>query len=162
MMAGIGLFGVVAYRSMSVSDLPRVDYPTISIGASLPGADPNTMSSAVATVLERQFTTIAGVDSMTSRSSTGSTNVTLQLSLDRDIDSAAVDVQTAIAAVAPLLPPGMPAPPSFRKSNPSDQPIISLSLVSDTLPMSTLDEYAETRIAPRISMINGVAQVQVQ
>ncbi len=162
LMAGIALFGVVAYRSMAVSDLPSVDYPTISVSASLPGADPNTMSSAVATVLERQFTTIAGIDSMTSRSSTGSTNVTLQMSLDRDIDSAAVDVQTAIAAVAPLLPPGMPAPPSFRKSNPSDQPIIFLSLISDTLPMSTLDEYAETMAAPRISMINGVAQVQVQ
>ncbi len=162
LMAGIGLFGVVAYRSMAVSDLPSVDYPTISVGASLPGADPNTMSSAVATVLERQFTTIAGLDSMTSRSSTGSTNVTLQMSLDRDIDSAAVDVQSAIAAVTPLLPAGMPAPPSFHKSNPADQPIIFLSLVSDTLPLSVLDEYAETQAAPRISMINGVAQVQVQ
>ena len=115
-MAGIALFGVLAYRSMPVSDLPTVDYPTISVSASLPGADPNTMSASVASVLERQFTGIAGLDSMTSRSSTGSTNVNLQFSLDRDIEGAAVDVQSAIAAVTPLLPAGMPAPPSFRES----------------------------------------------
>ena len=155
------MFGVVAYRTMSISDLPSVDYPTISVGASLPGADPNTMSSAVATVLERQFTGIAGLDSMSSTSSTGSSSVTLQLDLDREIDGAAVDVQTAIAEVTPLLPPGMPAPPSFRKSNPADQPIVFLSLVSDTLSMSQLDEFAETMVAPRISMVNDVAQVQV-
>ncbi len=160
-MAGIAMFGVVAYRTMSISDLPSVDYPTISVGASLPGADPNTMSSAVATVLERQFTGIAGLDSMSSTSSTGSSSVTLQLDLDREIDGAAVDVQTAIAEVTPLLPPGMPAPPSFRKSNPADQPIVFLSLVSDTLSMSQLDEFAETMVAPRISMVNDVAQVQV-
>ena len=162
LMAGIALFGVLAYRSMPVSDLPTVDYPTINVSASLPGADPNTMSSSVASVLERQFTGIAGLDSMTSRSSTGSTNVSLQFSLDRDIEGAAVDVQSAIAAVTPLLPAGMPSPPSFRKQNPSEQPIIFLSLMSDTLPMSTIDEFAETQIAPRISMINGVSQVQVQ
>ena len=161
LMAGIAMFGLLAYRSLGVNDLPKVDYPTISVSASLPGADPGTMSSAVATVLERQFTGIAGLDSMTSRSSTGSTNVNLQFSLDRDIDGAAVDVQTAIAAVMPLLPAGMPAPPSFRKNNPSDQPIVFMALLSDTLPLSKLDEYAETMIAPRISMINGVAQVQV-
>jgi HAE1 family hydrophobic/amphiphilic exporter-1 len=151
----------VAYRTMSISDLPSVDYPTLNVSASLPGADPNTMSSAVATVLERQFTGIAGLDSMTSTSSTGSSNVTLQLDLDREIDGAAVDVQTAIAEVTPLLPPGMPAPPSFHKSNPADQPIVFLSLVSDTLSMATLDEFAETMVAPRISMVNDVAQVQV-
>jgi HAE1 family hydrophobic/amphiphilic exporter-1 len=161
LMAGIAMFGVVAYQTMSISDLPSVDYPTLSVSASLPGADPNTMSSAVATVLERQFTGIAGLDSMTSTSSTGSSNVTLQLDLDREIDGAAVDVQTAIAEVTPLLPPGMPAPPSFRKSNPADQPIVFLSLVSDTLSMSQLDEFAETMIAPRISMVNDVAQVMV-
>ncbi len=161
-MAGIALFGVLGYEAMPVSDLPVVDYPTINVSASLPGADPNTMSSSVASVLERQFTGIAGLDSMTSRSSTGSTNVSLQFSLDRDIEGAAVDVQSAIAAVTPLLPAGMPAPPSFRKQNPSEQPIIFLSLISDTLPMSTIDEYAETQIAPRIAMINGVSQVQVQ
>src|SRR5579883_1880708 len=139
-MAGIAMFGILAYRSLPVNDLPRVDYPTISVSASLPGADPQTMSSAVATVLERQFTGIAGLDSMTSRSSTGSTNVNLQFSLDRDIEGAATDVQSAIAAVTPLLPAGLPAPPSFHKQNPSDQPIIFLSLYSDTLPMSTIDE----------------------
>ncbi len=162
LMAGIALFGVLGYEAMPVSDLPVVDYPTINVSASLPGADPNTMSSSVASVLERQFTGIAGLDSMTSRSSTGSTNISLQFSLDREIEGAAVDVQSAIAAVTPLLPAGMPAPPSFRKQNPSEQPIIFLSLVSDTLPMSTIDEYAETQIAPRIAMINGVSQVQVQ
>jgi HAE1 family hydrophobic/amphiphilic exporter-1 len=161
LMLGITLFGIIAYRSMPVSDLPTVDYPTINVGASLPGADPNTMSSAVASVLERQFTGISGLDSMTSRSSTGSTNISLQFSLDRDIEGAAVDVQSAIAAVTPLLPAGLPSPPSFHKQNPSEQPIIFLSLVSDTLPMSTIDEFAETQIAPRISMINGVSQVQV-
>ncbi|MBZ5605000.1 MAG: efflux RND transporter permease subunit, partial [Acidobacteriia bacterium] len=162
LMAGIALFGVLGYQAMPVSDLPVVDYPTINVGASLPGADPNTMSSSVASVLERQFTGIAGLDSMTSRSSTGSTNISLQFTLDRDIEGAAVDVQSAIAAVTPLLPAGMPSPPSFHKQNPSEQPIIFLSLLSDTLPMSTIDEYAETQIAPRISMINGVSQVQVQ
>jgi HAE1 family hydrophobic/amphiphilic exporter-1 len=161
LMAGIALFGVLGYRAMPVSDLPTVDYPTINVNASLPGADPNTMSSAVASVLERQFTGIAGLDSMTSRSSTGSTNVSLQFSLDRDIEGAATDVQSAIAAVTPLLPAGLPAPPSFHKQNPSDQPIIFLSLYSDTLPMSTIDEFAETQVAPRIAMINGVSQVQV-
>ena len=120
------------------------------------------MASSVASPLERQFTTIAGLDSMTSQSGTGNTNITLQFDLDRDIDSAAVDVQTAIAAVMPLLPAGMPSPPSFRKKNPADQPILMLNLTSNTLPMSALDDYAETMIAPRISMVSGVSQVQVQ
>lgn len=160
-MAGIAMFGIIGYRSLPVSEMPPVDYPTINVSASLPGADPTTMSSSVATVLERQFTGIAGLDSMTSRSSTGSTNVTLQFSLDRDIESAAVDVQVALAAVTPLLPAGMPSPPSFRKSNPADQPIAFMSLLSDTLPLSQLDDFAENKIAPRISMIDGVAQVQV-
>jgi HAE1 family hydrophobic/amphiphilic exporter-1 len=162
LMAAITLFGVVAYRALPVSDLPQVDYPTLNVNAGLPGADPGTMASAVASPLERQFTTIAGVDSMTSRSSSGSTNVTLQFDLGRDIDSATVDVQTAIAAVMPLLPAGMPSPPSFRKNNPADQPIITINVTSNTLPMSVLDDYAETMIAPRISMVSGVSQVQVQ
>jgi len=161
-MAGIALFGVVAYRALPVSDLPQVDYPTLNVSASLPGADPGTMASSVASPLERQFTTIAGLDSMTSRSSSGSTNITLQFDLSRDIDSATVDVQTAIAAVMPLLPAGMPSPPSFRKQNPNEQPIMMLNLTSNTLPLSTLDDYAETMIAPRISMVSGVSQVQVQ
>src|SRR6478735_6663848 len=162
LMLGIALFGVISYRALPVSDLPNVDFPTLNVGAGLPGGDPGTMASAVARPLERQFTTIAGIDEMTSSSSTGSSNVTLQFDLNRDIDSAAVDVQTAIAAVMPLLPAGMPAPPSFRKFNPADQPIMFLGLTSDTLPMSVLDDFAETMIAPRISMVSGVSQVQVQ
>src|SRR4051794_2613758 len=162
LMAAVALFGVVAYRALPVSDLPQVDYPTLNVSAGLPGGDPNTMASAVASPLERQFTTISGLDSMTSSSGTGSTNVTLQFDLGRDIDSATVDVQTAIAAVMPLLPAGMPSPPSFRKNNPADQPILMLNLTSNTLPMSVLDDYAETMIAPRISMVSGVSQVTVQ
>jgi len=161
-MLGIAVMGVVAYRVLAVSDLPNVDFPTLNVNAGLPGGDPTTMASAVASPLERQFTTIAGIDEMTSSSSTGSSNVTLQFDLNRSIDSAAVDVQTAIAAVMPLLPAGMPAPPSFRKFNPADQPIMFLGLTSDVVPMYVLDDYAETVIAPRISMISGVSQVQVQ
>src|SRR5471032_326266 len=162
LMLGIALFGVIAYRALPVSDLPNVDFPTLNVGAGLPGGDPGTMASAVASPLERQFTTIAGLDEMTSSSSAGSSNVTLQFDLGRDIDSAAVDVQTAIAAVMPLLPAGMPAPPSFRKFNPADQPVMFLGLTSDVVPMYVLDDYAETMIAPRISMVSGVSQVQVQ
>jgi hydrophobic/amphiphilic exporter-1 (mainly G- bacteria), HAE1 family len=161
LMLAIAMFGIISYRLLPVSDLPQVDYPTLNVSAGLAGGDPNTMASAVASPLERQFTTIAGLDSMTSSSGTGSTNVTLQFALDRNIDSAAVDVQTAIAEVMPLLPAGMPSPPSFRKSNPADRPVLILNLFSRTLPMSTLDDYAETMIAPRISMVDGVSQVQV-
>jgi hydrophobic/amphiphilic exporter-1 (mainly G- bacteria), HAE1 family len=161
LMLAVALFGVLAYRGLAVSDLPSVDFPTLQVSASLPGASPETMASAVATPLERQFTGIAGVDSMISASGTGSTSITLQFSLDRDIEGAAVDVQTAIAEVLPLLPPGMPSPPSFRKSNPADFPIIFLSVTSPTMPLYELDEYAETRIAQRLSMVSGVAQVQV-
>jgi HAE1 family hydrophobic/amphiphilic exporter-1 len=161
LMLGIAIFGLMSYHALPVSDLPKVDFPTITISAGLPGADPATMASAVATPLERQFTTIAGVDSMTSSNSQGSTQITLQFDLGRDIDGAAVDVQTAIAAAMPLLPPGMPSPPSFRKVNPSDSPILFLTLVSDTQPLSKLDEYAQMTVAQRISMVPGVAQVNV-
>ncbi len=160
-MLGIAVFGIMAYRALPVSDLPNVDFPTITVSASLPGADPATMASSVATPLERQFTTIAGIDSMTSSNSQGSTSITLQFDLSREIDGAAVDVQTAIAAAMPLLPPGMPGPPSFRKVNPADGPVMFLTLVSDTLPLSKIDEYAQTTVAQRISMIPGVAQVSV-
>jgi HAE1 family hydrophobic/amphiphilic exporter-1 len=162
LMAAIALFGVVAYRALPISDLPQVDYPTINVQASLPGGDPMTMASSVASPLERQFTTIAGVDSMVSQSGTGSSQITLQFDLDRDIYSATVDVQTAIAAAMPLLPATMTSPPSFRRQNPSADPILQLNLTSPTVPLSVLDDYAETMIAPRIAIVNGVSQVQVQ
>src|SRR6266699_6973919 len=160
-MAGIALFGVIAYQNLAVSDLPQVDYPTITVNAGLPGGNPDTMASAVATPLERQFTGIAGLDSMISNSGQGSTSITLQFDLSRDIDGATVDVETAIAEAMPLLPLGMPNPPSFRKANPGDFGIISIFLTSPTMRLSDLDEYAETMVAQRISMVDGVAQVQV-
>ena len=160
-MLAIAMFGVIAYHALPVSDLPQVDYPTIQVNANLPGASPETMASSVATVLERQFTTIAGLDSMISQSTQGSSSVTLQFNLSRDIDSAAVDVETAIPAAAPLLPPGMPTPPSFQKQNPGDQPVIFFAVTSATMPLADLDEYAERMIGSRISMVSGVAQVQI-
>src|SRR5580704_6000739 len=158
---GILLFGIVGYRALPVAALPSVDYPTIQVQAALPGASPDTMAASVATPLERQFSTIAGIDSMNSSSSLGSTNITIQFSLDRDIDAAAQDVQSAIAKAGGLLPPTMPRPPTFNKVNPSDQPVIFLGLSSNTLPLYTVDEYAETVMAQRISTISGVSQVQV-
>ena len=160
--AAITVFGVMSYRSLPVSDLPNVDFPTISVSANLPGANPETMASSVATPLEQQFSTIAGIDSMTSSSSLGSTSITLQFSLDRSVDGAALDVQSAISAVQRRLPQEMPSPPSFRKSNPADDPILFIALSSPTLPLSEVDEYAETLLAQQISTVNGVAQVQVQ
>ena len=159
--AALCLFGGMAYRLLPVSDLPNVDFPTILVNASLPGATPETMASAVATVLEQQFSTIAGVDSMTSTSGTGSTQITLQFTLERNIDAAAQDVQAAIAAVQRRLPTDMPSPPSLRKTNPADQPIMYLAVSSPTLPLSVVDEYAETMMAQRISTVDGVSQVQV-
>src|SRR5213592_4124653 len=160
-MVGIVLFGLIGYRALPVSDLPNVDFPTIQVSASLPGANPETMAASVATPLERQFSTIAGLDSMTSASALGSTNITLQFTLSRNIDAAAQDVQAAIAAAARQLPPNMPAPPSYSKVNPADTPVIYLALSSETMPMNDLDEYAETLMAQRISTVQGVAQVQV-
>ena len=161
LMGAIALFGAVAYRSLPVSDLPNVDFPTLLVTASLPGASPETMASAVATPLENQFSLIAGLNSMSSTNSQGSTEITLEFDLSRKLDGAAVDVQAAITQGARLLPPNMPTPPTFTKVNPADQPILYLTLTSKTLPLWTLDEYAETRIAQRISTISGVAQVQV-
>jgi HAE1 family hydrophobic/amphiphilic exporter-1 len=161
LMFAVALFGVLAYHALPVADLPNVEMPTLVVSASLPGANPDTMASAVATPLERQFTGIAGLDAMVSVNSTGNTQITLQFDLDRGLDSAAVDVQTAIAEAMPLLPSGMPNPPSFRKYNPSDSPVMFLALMSPTLPLWELNEYAETRIAQRLSMVNGVAQVGV-
>src|SRR5882724_7387400 len=160
-MAGIILFGLIGYHSLPVSDLPTVDYPTISVNASLPGANPETMAASVATPLERQFSGIAGIDSINSTNSQGSTSITLQFNLSRNIDAAAQDVQTAISAAVPQLPPGMPSPPGLRKVNPADSPILFLSLNSDVLSLPQVDEYAETLIAQRISMVEGVSQVQV-
>jgi len=160
-MTGILIFGLAGYRLLPVSTLPNVDVPTIQVTAELPGASPETMASAVATVLERQFSTIAGIDEMSSVSGQGITRITIQFALDRDIDAAAQDVNSAIASAARQLPATMPAPPSFRKVNPADFPVYYLALTSQTLPLSTVNEYAETYLAQRISTINGVAQVQV-
>jgi HAE1 family hydrophobic/amphiphilic exporter-1 len=160
-MLAILLFGVMGYRQLPVSDLPNVDFPTILVTASLPGASPETMASSVATPLEKEFSTIAGIDSMTSSSGLGLSQITLTFDLSRSIDAAAQDVQAAIAKSASQLPHDMPYPPSYRKVNPADQPILYFALYSPTLPLSTVDEYAETFIAQRISMISGVAQVSV-
>ena len=160
-MGALLLFGTLAYQRLPVSDLPNVDFPTILVSGSLPGASPETMASAVATPLEKQFSTIAGLDNMTSVSGVGTTQITLQFNLDRDIDGAAQDVQAMIAKAARLLPADMPTPPTFQKVNPADSPILYLALNSPTLPLSKVDEYAQTTIAQRISMISGVAQVQV-
>ena len=160
-MLAILLFGIQGYRLLPVNDLPNVDFPTIQVNAFLPGATPETMASAVALPLEKQFSTIAGIDSMTSVSYQGSTTITLQFSLDRSLDAAALDVQSAISVAQGQLPTGMPTPPSYQKVNPADQPILYLALTSPTLPMSQVDEYGETLMAQRISMVSGVAQVQV-
>jgi HAE1 family hydrophobic/amphiphilic exporter-1 len=160
-MAGIVIFGFIGYKGLPVSDLPAVDYPTINVNASLPGANPEVMAASVATPLERQFSAIAGIDSINSTNSLGSTSITLQFDLSRDIDAAAEDVQIAISAALPQLPPDLPSPPSSRKVNPADSPILFLSLNSPLLRLSDVDEYAETLVAQQISMISGVAQVQV-
>ncbi|MEN3335424.1 MAG: hypothetical protein V7641_4789, partial [Blastocatellia bacterium] len=159
--AGILIFGIMGYRLLPVSELPNVDYPTINISASLPGASPDTMASSVATPLEKQLSTIAGIDNMTSTSAQGSTSIVVQFNLSRDIDAAAQDVQAAISRAARQLPTEMPTPPSFQKVNPADSPVLFLTMSSPTLPLSTVDEYAETQLAQRISMISGVAQVSV-
>ncbi len=153
--------GLLAYSRLPVSDLPSVDFPTISISASLPGASPETMASSVALPLEKEFSTIAGIESMTSTSALGSTTVTLQFDLSRNIDAAAQDVQAAISQAQRDLPADMPAPPSFRKVNPAEQPILLLAASSDSLPYSKLDEYADTLIAQRLSTVLGVAQVDL-
>jgi len=160
-MSGILLFGLIGFRELPVSDLPSVDYPTIQVSANLPGASPQTMASAVATPLEKQFSTIAGVDSMSSVSAQGVVQITIQFSLDRNIDSAAADVQAAIAKAAKQLPPNLPTPPTYNKVNPADSPILFLAMSSPTLPLSDVDNYAENLMAQRISMVDGVAQVGV-
>jgi HAE1 family hydrophobic/amphiphilic exporter-1 len=161
LMVALVVFGVVAYPKLPVNELPNVDFPTISVRASLPGASPETMATAVATPLENEFSTIAGISTMTSTSALGSTSITLTFGLDRNIDAAAQDVQAAISAAQRQLPTTMPTPPTFRKVNPADKAILYLTLSSDTLPLSTVNEYGETRLAQRLSMVEGVAQVNV-
>jgi hydrophobe/amphiphile efflux-1 (HAE1) family protein len=161
LMIGILVFGAVGYRLLPVSDLPNVDFPTIQVTAQLPGASPDTMASAVATPLEKQFSTIPSLDSMTSISGIGQTQITLQFTLERNIDAAALDVQSAISAALKQLPPTMTTPPTFRKSNPADAPIYFIGMQSDTLPLSKVDEYGESLLAQRLSMIEGVALVNV-
>ncbi len=160
-MLGIVFFGLMAYQQLPVNDLPNVDFPTIAVTANLPGASPETVAAAVTTPLERQFSTIAGIDSMTSSSVLGRSAITIQFALGRDIDAAAQDVQAAVAKAAPLLPPDMPSPPTYQKVNPADQPILFMALTSPTLPLYAVHEYAETLVAQRISVLSGVAQVQV-
>ncbi|MGH9619208.1 MAG: efflux RND transporter permease subunit, partial [Bryobacteraceae bacterium] len=160
-MAGILIFGLLAYFTLPVSNLPAVEYPTIQVSASLPGANPDVMAASVATPLEAQFSDIAGINSMSSSSSQGSTSITLQFDLSRNIDAAAQDVQAAISRTEGALPPGMPSPPSYSKVNPAEQPVLYIAVSSQTMPLSQLDEYAETMMARRMSMTSGVAQVQV-
>jgi len=160
-MAGLLIFGLFAYRALPVSELPHVDFPTITVNAGLPGASPETMAAAVAQPLEAQFSTIAGITAMNSTNSNGLTVITLQFALDRNIDAAAQDVQSAISAATRLLPPEMPSPPSYRKVNPADFPVFYIALSSPTMPMSVVDEYGEAILAQRLSMLSGVAQVSV-
>nr|WP_255494656.1 efflux RND transporter permease subunit [Luteibacter sp. Sphag1AF] len=161
LMAALVIFGIAAYPKLPVNELPNVDFPTINISANLPGASPETMASSVATPLEAQLSTIAGIDSMSSSSSLGSTSITVTFTLDRSIDAAAQDVQAAISAAQRQLPQDMPTPPTFRKVNPADAPILFLTMQSSTLPLATVDDYAETELAQRLSMVDGVAQVNV-
>src|SRR5215831_12664539 len=161
LMIALVVFGAFGYAQMPVSELPNVDFPTISVTTLLPGADPETMAASVATPLENQFSTIAGIDSMTSTSSQGQTRITLQFNLERNIDAAAQDVQSAISASLRSLPADLPNPPTMRKVNPADSPVLFLALSSPTLPLQKVDDYAETVLGQRISTLPGVAQVNV-
>ena len=161
LMLAVCIFGVLAYFGLPVSDLPAIDFPTISVSVNQPGASPETMANTVATPLEREFTSLQGISSINSSSTIGSTRITLQFDLARNIDAAAQDVQAAISAASRDLPQNLPRPPTFRKVNPADSPILYIGLSSSTLPLSEVDEYAEVNIAQRISTVNGVAQVDV-
>jgi len=161
LMLAVLVGGIVGYKSLSVSALPNIDFPTLQVSVSLPGASPETMATSVATPLERQFSTIAGIASITSTSYLGYTQITLQFDLNRNLDGAALDVQTAISTAQSKLPKELPNPPSFKKVNPADQPVFFIAVSSDTLPMSQVNEYADTLIAQRISTLPGVAQVTI-
>ena len=158
--AGLCLFGVFAFDTLPVNELPSVDFPTLQVSANLPGADPQTMARVVATPLEREFSTISGIDSMSSVSSSSSTRIALQFRLERDIDAAAQDVHGAIASAMRRLPNGID-PPQLRKTNPADSPVLILALTAETLPLPELNEFADTRLTQRLSMLPGVAQVVV-
>jgi len=160
-MLAIALFGVISYRALSVSDLPQIDFPTLQVSASLPGANPQTMASSVATVLERQFTTIAGLDSMISQSTMGQSSITLQFNLSLNIDVAEQEVQQSINASGTYLPPDLPAPPVYNKTNPADTPILTLALSSADIPLSTVEDLADTRLSPKISQLPGVGLVSI-
>lgn len=161
LMVSLVIFGLVGYKYLPISDLPNIDFPTILVSANLPGADPETMASTVATPLEKQFSTIAGIESMSSVNNAGQTRITIQFVLERDIDAAAQDIQAAISQVIKQLPPQMPTPPSLRKVNPTLAPILILAIMAEHLPLSKLDDYAETYVAQSLSMISGVAEVNV-
>src|ERR1700761_7469764 len=160
-MAAFVIFGIFGYLNLPVSDLPNFDFPTIQVNANVPGSDPETMASGVAAPLENAFSTINGIDSMTSSSRQGMTNISIQFNLDRNIDAAAQDVQAAISGSLRALPRNLPVPPTFRKVNPADIPIIFIALSSDTMKSSQLDEYAETMLARQLSTIDGVANIDV-
>src|SRR6202166_987788 len=159
--ASLIVFGAFAYRLLPVAALPAVDFPTIQITAQFPGASPETMAASVASPIERQLSTISGISSMTSSSSLGLSQITIQFDLGRNIDGASLDVQTALATAARLLPVEMTTPPSFRKVNPGDFPVLYVSMISSTLPMSTVDDYGEITLAQQISQLPGIAQVLV-
>ena len=161
LMAGLLLGGLVTYRLLPVASLPNVNFPTISVTAKLPGADPQTMASSVATPLEQQFSQIPGLTQLTSASALGYTQLTVQFDLSRDIDSAATDVLAAINAASPYLPVGIPYPPTIRKVNPADTPILVLGLTSDTLPLTTVDAFTENILVPKISQISGVGLIGI-
>jgi HAE1 family hydrophobic/amphiphilic exporter-1 len=155
------VFGIVAFFNLPVAALPQVDFPTIQVNAALPGASPETMASNVAQPLERQFSQIPGVTELTSTSTLGSTSITIQFALDRSIDAAGQDVQAAINAASGQLPTNLPSAPNLRKTNPADAPILIWGLTSDTLPLATVDDYAENILAQQVSRIEGVSNVQV-
>jgi len=161
LMLGLLLAGIAAYPFLPVAPLPQVDFPTIQVSASLPGASPETMASTVAQPLERQFAQISGVSQLTSTSVLGSTQVIVQFALDRDIDGAAQDVQTAINAAGGQLPKNLPSPPTYRKVNPADSPVMILAVSSDVLPITQVDEFADTMLAQQISQVPGVSQVNI-
>ncbi len=161
LMAGVLFVGLIAYPQLPVAPLPQIDFPTIQVSASLPGASPDTMASSVAQPLETQFTQIPGVSEMSSSSSLGSTSITIQFNLDRNIDAAANDVQAAINAASGQLPKNLPSPPTYRKVNPADLPIMIVSATTDQLPLIELDDQVETKIAQQISQIPGVGQVNI-